>query len=756
MRTIGDLCVRAIDVIKEDGIAACIKRTNAYISINREKIRTKREEKIGKVCKDVLFINGCYLAHPARYRVLHQMEQLSAAGIMNDQVFYNDITMDLVKKYRVFIFFRCSYTEEIGEFVKMAKKLNKTVLYDIDDLIIDRKYTDRIKYLRTMKEEERREYDYGVDNMGKLLKLCNGAITTTERLAEELKNYVPKVYINRNTASEAMVKYSEEALYERDVLPYLNKEQLDKNITLREYAAARKKCRERKNRVRLGYFSGSFFHNDDVKMILPVLKKLMETYPDIELHLVGKIDVPSKLRKYSSRIIAHPFVDWEQLPQLIASVDINLAPIEQTIFNEAKSENKWIEAALVKVPTVASNVGAFARMIEHGSTGFLCSNEEEWYQILSELIEKKELRKKIGNEAYEYVKRHCTSIYNAGGLREFIKSVQRPNVVFILPSIQISGGILVILKHALMLQDAGYDVLLYNEQLEEDYLKKENHILPVLSCMETKFHMNIDRLVASLWATCYTAQEMQKTNSIGDILYLVQNFETDFYEFGNELRIKANATYHMSSSVKYLTISKWCEDWLKKNYDQIVKFAPNGLDRERFYPIERNFKGKIRILVEGNSNDYYKNVDESFEIVKKLDKEKYEIWFMSYLGEPKQWYYVDRFLHKVPYEKVPDVYRKCHILIKSSILESFSYPPLEMMATGGYVVVAPNEGNIEYLRDKENVLFYQRGNIDSAVKAIEEICLDAQLRKRLYEGGLKTADERSWDKIKQEVLALYE
>lgn len=756
MRTIGDLCARAVDVIREDGIVACVKRTNAYISINRDRIRTKREDKLGKVCKEVLFINGCYLAHPARYRVLHQMEQLSASNITNEQVFYNDITMDLVKKYRVFIFFRCSYTEEINEFVKMAKKLNKTVLYDIDDLIIDRKYTDQIKYLRTMSEEERKEYDYGIDNMGKLLKLCDGAITTTERLAEELKGYVPKVYINRNTASEEMVKYSERALYYRDILPYLKKEQLEKDITIEQWIEARKQCKKRKSIVRLGYFSGSFFHNDDVKMVLPVLEKLLEKYSNIELHLVGKVNIPLKLKRYSNRIISHPFIDWRKLPELIASVDINLAPIEKTIFNEAKSENKWIEAALVKVPTVASNVGAFEKMIEHEITGFLCNNTEEWYQVLCELIENRRLRKKIGKQAYQYVKEYCTSIYNAVGLRNFIKTVQKPNILFVLPSVQISGGIIVILKHAVIMQNAGFDVTIYNEQLGEENLKREGTILPVLSLMETKFNMDIDKVVASLWATYYTIQEMQRNNIIKDKYYLVQNFETDFYEAGNDLKIKANATYCLGTAVKYLTISRWCETWLKNKYKQKVRFAPNGLERERFYPVRRKLEGKIRILVEGNSDDYYKNVDESFMIIEKLDKSKYEIWFMSYLGKPKKWYYVDRFLHKVPYEKVPDVYRKCDILIKSSILESFSYPPLEMMATGGYVIAVPNGGNQEYLKDRQNVLFYEQGDIDGAVKAIEEICNNKKLQEQLYRNGMKTAEERDWNGIKEQIMELYE
>ena len=62
------------------------------------------------------------------------------------------------------------------------------------------------------RKEERALYDDGVMRMGRTLKLCDAAITTTERLAEELGHYVPEVFINRNTASEEMCALSKEAL----------------------------------------------------------------------------------------------------------------------------------------------------------------------------------------------------------------------------------------------------------------------------------------------------------------------------------------------------------------------------------------------------------------------------------------------------------------------------------------------------------------------------------------------------------------
>lgn len=105
--------------------------------------------------------------------------------------------------------------------------------------------------------------------------------------------------------------------------------------------------------------------------------------------------------------------------------------------------------------------------------------------------------------------------------------------------------------------------------------------------------------------------------------------------------------------------------------------------------------GKIRILIEGDCAVDYKNVDEAFEITNELDRNQYEVWYMSYNAEPKSWYKVERFLHKIPYEKVPEIYTQCDVLLKTELIRKLflsSWP--EMMATGGYVIAVPNGGNV--------------------------------------------------------------
>ena len=722
MADVRELATKTVKTLKEEGLAGVGRKIKNFIQT--AKIAGKDAKY--KVYKDVLFINGCdeSVPHPARYRVTHQREQLEANNISTNEIYYVNLNLDQVRFYRTFVFFRCPYTDVIGQFIQLAKQLNKKVLFDIDDLVIDTKYTDTIKYLDSMTEEDRALYDDGVKRMGHTLSLCDAAITTTERLAEELGKYVPEVFINRNTASEIMCKLSQDALLKKT----------------------------KKETIGLGYFSGSLTHNDDFKMIMPVLAKLLKKYENVRLHIVGELELPDELQEYQDKIIAHPFVDWKKLPYLISEVDINLAPLEDSIFNEAKSENKWVEAALVKVPTVASNVGAFKRMIQNGVTGFLCNTEEEWESALSVLIEKKSERENIAESAYMYCREHCTTMYTGYPLTQFLKKWMTPNVAFVLPSLNISGGIMVALNHAAILQNAGMDVLLLNVDNETAWCEYDGNKLPVIGQNLKMLEGHIDKAVATMWTT---VAFLENYSNIGQRYYLVQNFETDFYENGNPLRVRANQSYSPKVPVNFITISKWCEGWLKEKYGQKAQYAPNGIKKDKFPVRKREMTGKIRILIEGDCAVDYKNVDESFRIVEKLDKDKFEIWYMSYNAKPKEWYRVDKFLHQIPYEEVQEIYSQCDILLKTSYLESFSYPPLEMMATGGYAVVVPNGGNREYLVDEENCLLYPCGDIDKGVEAIMRICQDKDLCEHLYAGGQRTVEERDWHNINGKVLSLY-
>ncbi|WP_307983984.1 rhamnan synthesis F family protein [uncultured Lactococcus sp.] len=330
----------------------------------------------------VLIIDGVENAIPqcTRYRVENKAAQLRNLGFDVWTVNASDFKMGYAENASHIIIYRTGYSEEFEKLCHLAQKYNKPVYYDIDDLVIDTKYTDLLSYTQVLSDIEKYEYDSGVKSYGKMMSLCDSVITTTQTLKEELENYSSKVIINRNLASEELVSLSQN--------------------TIKDY-------RQDHSKVKLGYFSGSITHNENFEMIKPAIVQILEKYPHVELHLVGYIDLPQDLQKYTKQIKMNPYVDWRELPRLISQMDINLAPLVDSVFNRAKSEIKWLEAALVKVPTVASYLGSFEEMVSNDETGLL-AQPSEWYEKLEILIENPDKRQRIAEAAYRFVLENCT------------------------------------------------------------------------------------------------------------------------------------------------------------------------------------------------------------------------------------------------------------------------------------------------------------------------------------------------------------
>lgn len=366
-----DYLAKGVRSLRDDGFTKTARRIHGVLS------RGHRADESAKAPEaDVLFINGCdpFVSHHTRFRVGHQVEQLARVGVSTHVINVWDMTLADEARGKVLLFFRCPVDSTVREIIALAHGHGKKVYFDIDDLVIDTSYTDDLPVVRDMSYEDKAVFDDGVRRIGETLRLCDGAITTTRALAGELTKYVDMVRINRNVASSEMVTLSAAACLVRQDEPP------------RDY-------------VSLGYFSGSLTHNEDFALIVPALAEVFSARPMVRLTVTGVSGLPEELKPFSSRIDLVPNVDWRELPKLYASIDVNLAPLVDTLFNRAKSENKWMEAALVEVPTVASDVGAFAEVITSGKTGILCDSTEEWVSALLSLVDDSALRRRIGETA---------------------------------------------------------------------------------------------------------------------------------------------------------------------------------------------------------------------------------------------------------------------------------------------------------------------------------------------------------------------
>lgn len=330
----------------------------------------------------ILLIDGVENIIPqcTRYRVLNKAEQLRKHGFAVKVVNLSDFQLLMAQNASHIIIYRSPISPELLRLCHLAKEYGKPVFFDIDDLVFDTVYTDQLSYTQGLNSVEKGNYDAGVRNYGYMLENCDGAITSTNQLQEELYKYQSKVLLNRNLASDDLIAISSQYI--------------------KDYS-------QTSDIVKIGYFSGSISHNENFELIKPAIKQLLTKYSNVQLHIVGILDIPQDMKPFENQIVTHDYVDWDKLPALISEVDINLAPLVDSIFNRAKSEIKWIEAALVKVPTVASNIGAFSDVVVDGETGLLAT-DEEWFDKLEDLVLSPELRQKIADAAYRAVLENCT------------------------------------------------------------------------------------------------------------------------------------------------------------------------------------------------------------------------------------------------------------------------------------------------------------------------------------------------------------
>lgn len=329
---------------------------------------------------DVLILTGG-VGDSARYRASHYAEELNLNGIKTSvTVQDNPFLRTYVKKFKVFIFHRVLFTPAVQKMLTDIKKQKKEIIFETDDLVYDPKFLQHMDYYQQMNRLEKKLYENGVGGeiiRDDYVKTCT---TTTTFLAEKLKAEGKNVFIVPNKLSKEDMIWTKEILENQKV----------------------KKSEE----VIIGYFSGTISHNKDFATITKPLLQILGKYPQVKLFLAGPLDPEDKLvHKFRDRIINTPYVPRKEHFKNIASVDINISPLEiGNPFCEGKSELKFFEAGILKVPTVAAATQSFKEAIEDGVDGFVANGASEWATKLEKLILDRELRKKMGENAYRKTK----------------------------------------------------------------------------------------------------------------------------------------------------------------------------------------------------------------------------------------------------------------------------------------------------------------------------------------------------------------
>jgi len=208
-----------------------------------------------------------------------------------------------------------------------------------------------------------------------LLKVADIVTVTTDHLVGEIKKYNENVFVLKNCLDMEMWG-----------LPPLENES---------------------DEIRVAWH-GSCTHRQDLKMIKPAIMELLEKYPKMKFIYAGDGELWKKKffdnHPRTEYIEPVPVNEW---PARLRSlrIDISFIPLINNKFNKCKSNLKWLENSVYKIPSVLSPV-VYSKTVKDGVTGLIADTPNDFIKLTSKLIENKKMRKKIGENAYLEVRQN--------------------------------------------------------------------------------------------------------------------------------------------------------------------------------------------------------------------------------------------------------------------------------------------------------------------------------------------------------------
>jgi glycosyltransferase involved in cell wall biosynthesis len=112
-------------------------------------------------------------------------------------------------------------------------------------------------------------------------------------------------------------------------------------------------------------------------------------------------------RPYQTPAIDTEFTPWslETEAESLLRCDIGIMPLADNLYASGKCAFKAIQCMSFGLPVVVSPVGMNTAAVDEGVNGFFASTPHEWTERLSELIASPALRSRMGQRAFEKVKR---------------------------------------------------------------------------------------------------------------------------------------------------------------------------------------------------------------------------------------------------------------------------------------------------------------------------------------------------------------
>jgi len=338
-------------------------------------------------------------------------------------------------------------------------------------------------------------------------------------------------------------------------------------------------------------------------------------------------------------------------------------------------------------------------------------------------------------------------------------------VTVVLPFVNLTGGIRMLLDFSNHLQDAGHDTTvvypywpyrfhLTRAQQWTEFWKECRREATVpwlpLRCrllrvplIRAMFLPRADVVVATAWPTARDVTRLPANR--GRKVHVAMHHETGT---GPEDRIRAIYAFPCYR----IAISNVVRMELEQGFGcTVMEVVPSGVDPSVFFPDGQAEKNSVLLMYHP---DPRKGADDGIAALSRLRVRIPDLQ-VRVCGTVRP----DYLPPWMSFEFHPDDtilrrrYSTSAALLYPSRYEGFGLPPLEAMACGCPSVTTAVGAVPEYASDRRDALLVPVGDIDAMVARLEELLTSATLRSRLSAEGLKTADRFSLPRVAPAFIA---
>jgi glycosyltransferase involved in cell wall biosynthesis len=143
-----------------------------------------------------------------------------------------------------------------------------------------------------------------------------------------------------------------------------------------------------------------------LEALIPVIAKL-ELHFDFEFLVISNKDPQIALKSFR-------FLEWNkdsEIPDLL-KMNIGVMPLEEDPWSQGKCGFKALQYMALGIPALVSPVGVNSIIVDHGMNGFICKDQQDWYEKLELLLKNGEERSRIGKSAREKVRQNFSVTSN--------------------------------------------------------------------------------------------------------------------------------------------------------------------------------------------------------------------------------------------------------------------------------------------------------------------------------------------------------